>query len=388
MTLLVQSPALDFSKLGRRMPRERHQNGWVTPSGKSPRTWTGYWYVYETADGKDKRLQRSKVLGLRSELTKGQAEYRLLEFIRNGEPPPEKASFEQIARWYLAVRQGAWSRKMQGVMKSIFENHILPAPAFKQNGTPKLLSEITKSDVEVFLNSKAHLSHSLVKKCLTHVRAVFEQAIDDGRLSRNPARKAKMPKTKKPSERFLSLEECKRLLLVAMGRDHLIVRLFMVCGLRPSELFSLRLDDILPGELRVDEGVVMGDLGPTKTDDADGSVPLPPSLEAELRAYVRENGIRDSRAFLFPSEAGTPLAQDNFLDRHLKPLGQLAGIKDLNHQVLRRTCSTHFQKFGKVKDAQALLRHADASTTLRYYQKTLDESLTSGVRAWDEALTN
>ena len=77
------------------------------------------------------------------------------------------------------------------------------------------------------------------------------------------------------------------------------------------------------------------------------------------------------------------MSHDNYLDRVLKPLGKLAGIPDLNHQVLRRTTATHFQKHGEIKDAQALLRHADASTTLRHYQKGLEESLVRGVESWD-----
>jgi integrase len=93
---------------------------------------------------------------------------------------------------------------------------------------------------------------------------------------------------------------------------------------------------------------------------------------------------------------GTAVSHDNYLDRTLKKLGVLAGIdiveevgertSRLNHQILRRTTATHFQKHGNVKDAQALLRHADATTTLKHYQKVLDQSLISGVAGWDEEL--
>jgi hypothetical protein len=99
-------------------------------------------------------------------------------------------------------------------------------------------------------------------------------------------------------------------------------------------------------------------------------VPLPPDLELELRAYIREEEIKD---LLFPSEVGTPISPENYLDRGLKRLGVLAGIdvksrlvtvtrgkrkgqitemltSALNHQVLRRTTATHFQKHGQLKD--------------------------------------
>ncbi len=81
----------------------------------------------------------------------------------------------------------------------------------------------------------------------------------------------------------------------------------------------------------------------------------------------------------------------------MKELGVAAGIdvfenpdgsanSKLNHQVLRRTTATHFQKHGQIKDTQALLRHTKASTTLEHYQKRLDQSLITGVDQWDAEL--
>jgi integrase len=81
----------------------------------------------------------------------------------------------------------------------------------------------------------------------------------------------------------------------------------------------------------------------------------------------------------------------------LKRLGILAGIdvfenpdgtlnSKLNHQVLRRTIGTHFQKHGEIKDTQTLLRHANAKTTLDNYQKVLQPSLIKAVESWDAQL--
>ncbi len=81
----------------------------------------------------------------------------------------------------------------------------------------------------------------------------------------------------------------------------------------------------------------------------------------------------------------------------LKPLGVLAGIdvyengkgetsSHLNFQQLRRTTGTHFQKHGKIKDTQTLLRHASATTTLKNYQKVLEPSLKQAVEDWDAEL--
>jgi hypothetical protein len=44
-------------------------------------------------------------------------------------------------------------------------------------------------------------------------------------------------------------------------REHLIVRLFVVCGLRAQELFVLGVDDVEPGILRIDEALKKSEKG-------------------------------------------------------------------------------------------------------------------------------
>jgi integrase len=104
-------------------------------------------------------------------------------------------------------------------------------------------------------------------------------------------------------------------------------------------------------------------------DESNGSVPISLGLESELRAYVLECGTVDFDAYLFPSETGTPYDPKNYLNRKLKPLAAAANIEGVNFQALRRTCATHFQNHGGVKDVQALLRHTSPEITLKHYQK-------------------
>jgi site-specific recombinase XerD len=258
--------------------------------------------------------------------------------------------------------------------QGLFKYQIPPRIGHKAAGGLK------KSDVQQAMNDiaadKKSQSESTVKKCLTHIRAVFNFAIDDDLLEKNPALKVQLPLTRQPSDRFLTLVQCKSLVAVAGKRDKLILLLFMVCGLRPSELFALRVDDVLEGELRIDETVDLCQVSErTKTKGSRGTVPLPVELESALRFYILEEKLTD---FLFPSEVGTAISPDNFLDRVSKPLGEKAGIANLNHQMLRRSTATHFQKHGTVKDAQTRMRHSDAQTTLKHYQKVLEESLVAG----------
>ena len=92
------------------------------------------------------------------------------------------------------------------------------------------------------------------------------------------------------------------------------------------------------------------------------------------------------RAFLFPSRRKTPYTIRNYLKRVLKPLAQKVGIEDLTHQALRRTSSTHIQKYASVKDLQGHLRHMDPSTTLTHYTQVIPDSLHEAVATLDEHL--
>jgi integrase-like protein len=240
-------PPPDLKLIGSGMPRARHQNGWVERTGKKVKTWTGYWYVYVTENGVEKRRQRSAVLGNCAEMTKGAAEDKLRdEYLRGGRPPRCGATFEQLAHWYQKTNAGCWSKKWRDTTRGLFTHHILP-----QLGS-RIAAELKKTDIQqaIAANPESQ-SESSVKKCLTHIRAVFRMDVEDEVLDKMPAiigrGKIKTPPMREPSERSLDLEECHRLLDVACGRDRLIIRLLAVCGFRPSELFALRVNDVGEG---------------------------------------------------------------------------------------------------------------------------------------------
>jgi hypothetical protein len=72
---------------------------------------------------------------------------------------------------------------------------------------------------------------------------------------------------------------------------------------------------------------------------------------------------------------GAPMRDNNVLVRHIKPAAKTLGIGWVNWQVLRRSFATWLKIAGAdIKDAQALMRHSRASTTLDIYQQFVPES--------------
>lgn len=87
-----------------------------------------------------------------------------------------------------------------------------------------------------------------------------------------------MPNIKKKScERFLSVDELRALLSQASAREHLVLRILAVCGLRPAEVLVLRIEDFERTQLRIDEALKerqRGEdrIGTTKTAESDNYV--------------------------------------------------------------------------------------------------------------------
>jgi len=384
----------------------RHQNGWIKSQSrrKGGKVWVGYWNAYVDIGGARKKLRKERVIGLCAKITKGEAEKQLREAVIpsfNHPAPiaatPEVLTFEQAAHRYLALSKPRWSKSFGSSMKSIINFRIIPGIGKTKDRFNReyhrLPEDIKPSDVLDWLNSVAVSgSKSMTKKCLTHVRAIFDLCVDDGVLAKNPARarSVKPARGREVDQTFLDLGQIKALLSSAARhsiRDCLIVRIMLVCALRPGELFALRVDDVQDGKLTINEAAVRGELGGTKTRESHNPVPLPPTLQKELLAFIESEGISSNpREFLFPSEVGTAMSHDNYLDRKLKKFGSEAGIPRLNFQILRRTTATQFQNFGQVKDTQGLLRHKDAATTLNNYQKVITINLAKAAKAWDDSL--
>jgi integrase len=191
-------------------------------------------------------------------------------------------------------------------------------------------------------------------------------------------------------ERFYTVNEIRRLSEQAHGRERLVLRIFIDCGLRAQELFALRANDIERLQLRIDESlkdIETGDkrISPrTKTRFSKGYVAISADLERELRAWS-EVTTSTPNDLLFPSEAGTPLRIANSFKRVLQPLGVRAGIPDLTHQGLRRTCATHKLRHAELRGVQEQLRQASPRMTA-WYTKAIPEEVRAAVESMDAEL--
>jgi len=340
---VIALPAnFDFKKLGVHMPRIRCQQGWISlENGK----WVGHWHLYvRLEDCREVRRNHQRVLGLKSKMTKGDARELLRKIIDKELGPAQhtRPDSSMAFHWFwehrfLPVRQGKWSRSQIDVVNFVGNNHLLP-----RFGDTRL-ADFNKFDIQLFLNELADkYSKSLVDKAYTYLNAALEEAIDQDYLEKNPCRKVEMPRTKKPCEFFLSLNQINTLDTHLQGKDRLIFRLFVLVGFRPGELFAIRWEDVLPGRIVIDEGVYRNKLGGLKTEDSEASIPIPVEMEEEIKMHRLFCDRTDPKDFVFEARyRGRPMENRSYLRRFLKPLAKStasqASPTNASEERLRRT---------------------------------------------------
>lgn len=391
--------------IGRHMGRERHQNGWVEPVGKRVRKWRGHFYVYERQqDGSEKRRHRIVDLGPREQLRKWEAEERLRAIIarETGRAPAADARMTLRAFYEQRFRPlKRWKASSAPKTERFIERYLLDP----LGGRP--MEEIDRFTLQAHLVSLAErYSQSVVQKARVYLNAIFEEAVEQEILPKNPARRLETPAAaRRPSGRALTPDEVAALLAELSGRDQLIVRMLIVLGLRPGELFALRRDDVLPGRLRIDETVSDELRGPQrfvapKTEASASYVWMPRAIEQQLRFWLETMPDQRPEALLFPATNGGPMRMGNYLRRVLRPAAERAReraraagrdvpagfLSEVTHQIFRRTCATQMQQTGTVRDIQAHLRHTSPHVTLERYMREIPESVRCAVERLDEQI--
>ena len=358
-----------------------HQAGWVSLRGKM-------WYGYFRRRVLDPTTEENRVdivciqLGTKSKLTKSGARDALrMEVARQtGQNvggrvlKDSSTTFEWFVRnRYFPLRQGDWRPETAKEKMSQIELDLIG----KFGEFP--LESIDRFMLQTHVNQLAdRYCQDRVKQARSYLRSIFDEAIEQEFLLKDPTRKLKIPKNLRPKDnQILEWEQLWLILANASRRDRLLLILDMTEALRPSELFALRWRSFdNRNTLSLTETVYRRQIRPFgKTKKSLGKVHLPDGLARELLLWKGESPDPSPDAFIFPNTTGGFLDVGNYRYRVLKPLADKLGIPRLTFQVLRRTMATQAQSMGSVKDIQAHLRHAKADTTANEYMQALPESV-------------
>src|SRR5215471_4927857 len=146
-----------------------------------------------------------------------------------------------------------------------------------------LLLCLKAGEVELWLRSLP-LARSSCAKIRNVMSVVFNHGIRHGICVRNPIRLVRQSAKRKAVPVILSAGEVQRLIAVLDVRERTLVLLAFGTGLRMSELFGLKWNDIdfQKNEISVTRSIVFQVVGPCKTEASQKPVPLDSRLAEAL----------------------------------------------------------------------------------------------------------
>jgi len=360
---------------------QRFQKGSLKKRGKA---WVGQWRVG--------RKHFKRVLGYIKEMSKAEAQKALAEIlvpINNREAPPsESYRFGDFTkRIYLPFYERKWKRSTAMSNRYRIEYHLIS----KFDSLP--LGTFTRDQLQDSLDrsAAAGLSFSTVDHLRWDLKQIFEMAVAEGFLVRNPAQLLFTPREcPKATTRVMSWDETRRCFSVIITpRERLICGLAVIAGMRPGEIFALtwkRLEGLEYAD--VQQRIYGSDIDSPKSTYSRRWAALSDGLLEAVREW-RELAV-DPRpeAWVFPSEKlTTPLRKDNVWRRHFAPPLKAAGLAWVNFQVMRRTHSSLLKELDVDPHVRAEQMGHTVDVNENVYTRTSLQRRRDAVNKLEKALT-
>jgi integrase len=364
------------------MRRKRFQKGSLQARKHGRhRVWLAFWWE----DGS----RRSKVLGLCSKMTNGDAESAMsaiLQPINEGTSrgPRPVYTFERFVEdVYLPHGRHGWKESTAGTSEQIIKSHLVPE--FRS----EFLHTIRRERLQEFLDRKAQdLSYSVVAHLRWFLNGIFKLAWSDSYIPSNTAAELRIPKRCQPGRamRPLTEEEVQTYLEAFDVREKLIARLAIFEGMRPGEILALRWKSVAGEIIRVEERVYKRVFNTPKNGKTREGAISDGTLEL-LKEWAGLAQDPSPDGFVFPSEkVTTPLSLDNLWRRYMFPTLDKIGLGWASFQVLRKTNASLSKKAGVDPKVASDQRGHGLGVSLEVYTSSDLEQKRAALRALEAAV--
>jgi integrase len=367
------------------MARRRYQKPSPRIEGKQ---WVLYYWGDVFENGERSRKKQRHVLGP-SDLPTREAEKIRDEFLRpmnQGLVSIGSATKlgDYVESIYKPVVLPTMAKSTRDRAVSVYANYL--QPAFGEI----CLRDITSLVVQRFVSGMAgwKLGQESKDKIRDVLSSVMGSAVQYGLLIKNPVEGVRLPTAKSGKRSKPYITQPQFTLLLELVQEPYASMLYVAAytGLRVSEVVGLKWRNVRADSISVEERYCRGDWGAPKSAASNAEIPVNhlvierierlKSLTVEVKAgcavrrypAVRCSGPDD---LVFQSVTkGAPMRDNNILVRHIKPAAKALGLPFVNWQVLRRSFAMLLKKSGAdIKDAQGLMRHSKASTTMDVYMQ-------------------
>jgi integrase len=307
--------------------------------------WVGQWW--------ENGHRRNRVLGPVAKMTKSKARSELAAIVLsvNNQSPSSGISDYQkfVKQVFLPYYRRKWKHSTRMTNEDRFKNHVIPLFLGRD------LMSINRDELQKVLDGKAveGYSFSLVGHLRWDFKQIFHMAVSEGIVPRNTASLLFVPKqVQQPVRRVMTFQEVRNLFNVLEQRERLIVKIAVLSGMRPGEIFALTWDRLQGHYAEIRQRIYKGHLDTPKTVKSVREVALSKGLMAEIEGWRQVSIDTRPQAWVFPSERmKTSVAKDNCWRRFILPKLKETGLDWVNFQVMRRTHSSlmkHLKRDPKV----------------------------------------
>lgn len=304
---------------------------WVGPTGRKGSAWV----VTYTDPKTGRKVEKQRKKKADAEALRQKVESQLVQgvHVAGKSPTVGEACDAYLTEFETLVKSGKRERSTLRGYRIHYRLHLL-----HHHLATRMLSELTGPDCVEFARwLESTRSEDMAKRVMFLLRTVLDYASTKGWIGHNPAAGVKLIRA---GARFTAdddeveippKDQLKALLDAAKetgGMTDAMVRLFMFCGLRASELRGLhtRNLDLKAGVVAVRERADRWNkIGPPKSKTSRRDVPVPPGAVAALKVWLGTAGMG---GLAFPTDAGTPWLYGNLYNRVWKPVMKKAGLVD------------------------------------------------------------
>ena len=224
------------------------------------------------------------------------------------------------------------------------------------------LRDASSSDISDYIISVSdYLSKRSQARLLSSLNSFFDYLVSEGERKDNPSSAVDSPKLGKYLPVVLSVEEVRAILKAAPNeRDRAILEVLYGCGLRVSEVCSLKISEVYLKDMFVK---VMG------KGCKERLVPMAPSTASAIMDYlsVRPESDAGCEDVLFLNRFGRALSRVAVF-KMVKSVALVAGVdKNLSPHTFRHSFATHLVENGAdLRVVQEMLGHESILTTEIY----------------------
>ncbi len=287
-----------------------------------------------------------------------------------------------------AIQAFLFAKEIQGLSPNTIRNYRLTLARFRMSfdGANPFLCDVSTREIRQFLHqlqttapsSSATIPRSvrpLSPKSIRNVHAtlssLWEWAIEEKLVETNVVRTIRPPNPQMPTIKPFEERDIRAVLRQAgqgstselRYRDRAMILFLLDTGARASELCNLRLANV---DLKQGSAIVRGK---GRLDQGTGRqriVFLGGRAQRAAHRYLLERKADEPEAWLFVATNGRQLTRD-VLGRHLRRLGERAGVLPCNPHRFRHTFAIFYlRNGGDVFTLQRLLGHSSLDMVQRY----------------------